>query len=29
MFLAADHLIEKVGLFNKAIKKNQKKLNSK
>ena len=26
MFLAADHLIEKVGLFNKAIKKNQKKL---
>ncbi len=27
MFLAADHLIEKVGLFNKAIKKNQKKLN--
>ena len=23
MFLAADHLIEKVGLFNKAIKKNQ------
>tara|TARA_B100000424_G_scaffold269679_1_gene267135 strand:- start:545 stop:1735 length:1191 start_codon:yes stop_codon:yes gene_type:complete len=26
MFLAADHLIEKVGLLNKAIKKNQKKL---
>ena len=26
MFLAADHLIEKVGLFNKAIKKNQNKL---
>ena len=26
MFLAADHLIEKVALFNKAIKKNQKKL---
>ena len=26
MFLAADHLIEKVSLFNKAIKKNQKKL---
>ena len=26
MYLAADHLIEKVGLFNKAIKKNQKKL---
>ncbi len=26
MFLAADHLIEKVGLFNKAIKKQQKKL---
>ena len=26
IFLAADHLIEKVGLFNKAIKKNQKKL---
>ncbi len=26
MFLTADHLIEKVGLFNKAIKKNQKKL---
>ena len=26
MFLAADHLLEKVGLFNKAIKKNQKKL---
>jgi len=26
MFLAADHLIEKVGLFNKAIKRNQKKL---
>ena len=26
MFLAADHLIEKVGLFNKAIKKSQKKL---
>ena len=26
MFLAADHLIEKVGLFNKVIKKNQKKL---
>tara|TARA_B100000902_G_scaffold396211_1_gene456639 strand:- start:1278 stop:2480 length:1203 start_codon:yes stop_codon:yes gene_type:complete len=26
MFLAADHLIEKVGLFNKSIKKNQKKL---
>ena len=29
MFFAADHLIEKVGLFNKAIKKNQKKLTSK
>ncbi len=28
IFLAADHLIEKVGLFNKAIKKNQKKLTS-
>ncbi len=27
VFLAADHLIEKVSLFNKAIKKNQKKLN--
>ncbi len=27
MFLAADHLIEKVGFLNKAIKKNQKKLN--
>ena len=26
MFLAADHLIEKVGIFNEAIKKNQKKL---
>ena len=26
MFLAADHLIEKVALFNKAIKKNQNKL---
>ena len=26
MFLAADHLIEKVGLFNKAIKRQQKKL---
>jgi len=26
MFLAADHLIEKVGLFNEAIKRNQKKL---
>ncbi len=26
MFLAADHLIEKIGIFNKAIKKNQKKL---
>ena len=29
MFLAADHLIEKMGLFNKAIKKNQKKLTQK
>ncbi len=26
MFLAADHLIEKIGLFNKAIKKNQNRL---
>jgi mannose-1-phosphate guanylyltransferase/mannose-6-phosphate isomerase len=29
IFLAADHLIEKVGLFNKAIKKNQNKLTQK